>query len=145
MNLKKLYYHLPNKIRNFISLKLNPILRVGFFYYICFMGKLKQYLLTTIINGVEVDVLCITNSRKKFSNLLDKSYSYVSEYSSEMGYMVDECFDNPNVLFIQRGLGGETLDIFERDKIYSYDDAVELIKKHREKYPNTRSWYDSKS
>jgi len=109
------------------------------------MGKLKKYLLTTIIIGVVVDVLCITNSRKKFSILLDKSYSYVSEYSSEMGYMVDECFDNPNVLFIQRGLGGETLDIFERDKIYSYDDAVELIKKHREKYPNTRSWYDSKS
>jgi hypothetical protein len=26
MNLKQLYYHLPNKIRNYISLKLNPIL-----------------------------------------------------------------------------------------------------------------------
>jgi len=77
--------------------------------------------------------------------LLDKSYTYVSEYANEMGYVVDECFESPHVLFVKRGLANETLDIFEKDLVYDYDRAVELIGIHREKYPNTRSWYDSKS
>ena len=118
---------------------------VSFFYYICCMGKLKQYMLTTKINGVEVNVVCLTNSLKKFSVLLDKSYSYVREYANEMGYIVDECFESPHVLFVERGLGGETLDIFEKELVYDYDRAVELIGIHREKYPNSRSWYESKS
>jgi hypothetical protein len=109
------------------------------------MGKLKQYMLTTKINGVEVNVVCLTNSLKKFSLLLDKPYNYVREYGNEMGYVVDECFEYPHVLFVERGLANETLDIFEKDLVYDYDRAVELIGIHREKYPNIRSWYDSKS
>jgi hypothetical protein len=109
------------------------------------MGKLKQYMLTTKINGVEVNVVCLTNSLKKFSVLLDKSYSYVREYANEMAYVVDECFESPHVLFVERGLGGETLDIFEKELVYDYDRAVELIGIHREKYPNSRAWYESKS
>ena len=109
------------------------------------MTKLKQYILNTKINDVEVDVVCLTSNFKKFSILLDKSYSYVREYSCEMGYVVDECFDYPHVLFVKRGLGGETLDIFEKELIYDYDRAVELIGLHRKKFPNSRAWYDSKS
>ena len=118
---------------------------VSFFYYICGMAKLKQYMLNTKINGVEVNVVCLTSSFKKFSLLLDKSYTYVREYANEMGYVVDECFESPHILFIMRGLGGETLDIFEKELIYDYDRAVELIGIHRKKFPNSRVWYDSKS
>jgi len=66
------------------------------------MGKLKQYMLTTKINDVEVNVVCLTSSLKKFSLLLDKSYNYVREYGNEMGYVVDECFESPHVLLVER-------------------------------------------
>ena len=109
------------------------------------MGKLKQYGITTLINGVEVNVVCITSSKKKLAVLLDKPYNYILDYCSEYGFMYDECFENPSKLFIVRGMGGETLDIFEKDVVYEYETGVEMIESHRVKYPSKYDWYEKRS
>lgn len=67
-------------------------------------GYLKQYLLTTKINDVEVAVVCRTNSVKKFAELLDKPYDYVMDNTIRLG-IINECFNDPHVLFIKRGCG----------------------------------------
>jgi uncharacterized protein YPO0396 len=68
-------------------------------------GYLKQYILTTKINDVEVDVVCRTNSVKKFAELLDKPYFYVSDKTIRLSYIINECFNDPHVLFIKSGCG----------------------------------------
>ena len=53
--------------------------------------------------------------------------------------------ENPDKLYCKRGLGGETLEIFEKEKIYSYDEAAHLIDEHRSRFANTREWHRSKA
>jgi len=108
------------------------------------MGKLKQYGMTIFIRGVEVNVVCITSSKKKLAALLDKPYNYILDYSTEYGFMIDECFENPSKLFVTAGLGGETNVIFEKDKVYPYEEAINMINSHREEYSNKSNWYETK-
>jgi hypothetical protein len=108
------------------------------------MAKLKQYYLTTLINDVEVDITCATNSKKNFAAILGKSPSYVNDYASN-GIEIEECMANPHKLYCKRGLGGETLDIFEKGKIYEYDAAAAMIKEHRKTYANHREWHERKA
>lgn len=108
------------------------------------MAKLKQYYLTTHIRGVEVVITCATSSKKNFAAIIDKPVSYVNAYASN-GIEIQECLENPDKLYCKRGLGDETLEIFEKEKIYSYDEAALLIDEHRSRFANTREWHDSKA
>jgi hypothetical protein len=37
------------------------------------------------------------------------------------------CNENPNVLFVKRGLGGECRAIFKNDDIIPYEDSIKII------------------
>lgn len=108
------------------------------------MAKLKQYYLTTHIRGVEVDITCATTSKKNFAALIGKPAGFVNSYASA-GIEIQECLENPDKIYCKRGLGGETLEIFEKGKIYEHDEAVRLINEHRIKCANTREWHEGKS
>ena len=108
------------------------------------MAKLKQYYLTTHIRGVEVDITCATTSKKNFAVIIGKPVSYVNGYASN-GIEIQECLENPDKIYCKRGLGGETLDIFEKGKIYEHDEAVRLIDEHRSRWANTREWHEGKA
>ena len=61
------------------------------------MAKLKQYNLTTLIRGVEVLIICATNSKKNFAQLIDKPYGYVRDYAGQ-GSEIETCVANPHKL-----------------------------------------------
>ena len=107
------------------------------------MAKLKQYNLTTLIRGVEVLITCATNSKKNFALLIDKPYGYVKDYTGQ-GSEIETCVANPHKLYVMRGLGGETLVIFEKERIYEYEEALGMIGEHRKTYNTNREWYESK-
>ena len=107
------------------------------------MAKLKQYNLTTLIRGVEVLIICATNSKKNFAQLIDKPYGYVRDYAGQ-GSEIETCVANPHKLYVMRGLGGETLVIFEKERIYEYEEALGMINEHRKTYTNKREWHESK-
>jgi hypothetical protein len=45
--------------------------------------------------------------------------------SYDLRYSV--CNENPNVLFVQRGLGGESRVIFKNDDVIPYEEAIRVI------------------
>lgn len=107
------------------------------------MAKLKQYGFTHYIRNVEVYVICVTTSKQKFADLLDIKLSQIKDYMHINDAKNVDCINNPNKLFVQRGMGGEALAIFKKDKTYSYEEAQEIINKHREVYKSRGDWYNS--
>ena len=45
------------------------------------MAKLKQFDLTKYYRGIELSVICVTTSQKKFAELLDTSTNDVKNYA----------------------------------------------------------------
>jgi hypothetical protein len=42
--------------------------------------KYKTFHLTTYHRGVEIVLLCVTSSKKKFAEIVDKPLSYINKY-----------------------------------------------------------------
>jgi len=98
------------------------------------MAKLKQFDITKHYRGIELSVICVTTSQKKFAELLDTSTNDVKNYALCYEPRNQECIDNPDTLFAKIGLGGEGTYVFERNKILPYTEYKEMIDKHRETY-----------
>jgi len=89
--------------------------------------KYKTFHLTTYHRGVEIVLLCVTSSKKKFAEITDKPLSYINNYGFSYDLRYSVCNENPNVLFVQRGLGGESRIIFKNDDIIPYEEAIRVI------------------
>ncbi len=90
-------------------------------------NKYKTFHLTTYHRGVEIVLLCVTSSKKKFAEITDKPLSYINNYGFSYDLRYSVCNENPNVLFVQRGLGGECRVIFKNDDVIPYEEAIRVI------------------
>jgi len=107
-------------------------------------NKHKTYSITRYHKGVELTVLCVTVSKKKFAELMDLSVSFVNSYANCYDLRYDICNENPDKLYAKAGLGGEAMFIFDKEEIKPLEEYKELIDKHREQYPTTFDYYESK-
>ena len=108
------------------------------------MTKLKQYSITHYHRGIELDVICVTTSKKKFAELLDISPSYISKYGYSYEPRDTICIENPDVLYAKVGLGGEGRYIFKHDGIKLLSEFETLIGEHRKLYPTRRDYDEAK-
>lgn len=104
--------------------------------------KHKTYSLTIYHRGVELELLCVTTSKKKFAELSDISLSHINKYAMSYDLRYPICNENPDKLFAKAGLGGEAM-IFNRDEVKPFDEYKKLIDKHREQFPTKRDFYES--
>jgi len=102
----------------------------------------KTFHITSYYRGIELDVICVTTSKKKFAELLDKPISYINNYASSYDLRYPVCNENADVLFAQVGLGGEGTYIFKRDDIKTYDEFKSLIDDHRKTYFTYRDYLE---
>lgn len=100
------------------------------------MAKLKQFDYIKYYKGIELRVLCVTSSQKKFAELIGSSLNQIRNYSYIYEPRNQECIDSPDKLFAKIGIGGEGVEVFEREKVLPYEDYKVLIDKHRETYTN---------
>lgn len=98
------------------------------------MAKLKQFDITKYYRGIELRVICVTTSQKKFAELVGSSANYIRDYAHCYEPRNQECIDNPDTLFAEIGLGGEGMYVFERNKVLPYTEYMAMIDKHRETY-----------
>ena len=108
------------------------------------MASLKQYTITKYYRGIELTVICVATTKKKFSELLDIPIGYINKYSYINEPRVIECIENPNILYAECGLGGEAMYIFKRGEVKLLSEYKELIDKHREVYPTRRDYDEAK-
>jgi hypothetical protein len=105
--------------------------------------KHKTYSLTLYHRGIELDLLCVTTSKKKFSELADMSLSYINGYANDYDLRYPECNENPDKLYAKPGLGGEGMYIFKRGEVKTFEEYKQLIDKHRETYPTYRDFNEA--
>jgi hypothetical protein len=106
--------------------------------------KHKTYSITRYYKGVELTVLCVTVSKKKFAELMDLSISYVNNYANCYDLRYPLCNENPDKLYAKRGMGGEAMFIFDKNEVKTFEEYKELVEKHREIYPTSFDYYESK-
>jgi hypothetical protein len=104
---------------------------------------MKTFSVTDYYRGVEIKIICVTTSKKKFAELVDMSLSYINSYAHSYDLRYPICNENPNKLYAKPGMGGEAIYIFKREEIKTLEKYKELIKEHREKYP-TRYDYEKR-
>jgi hypothetical protein len=106
------------------------------------MAKLKQFGVTKYYRGIELYVICVTTSQKKFAELVGSSANYIRDYAHCYEPRNQECIDNPDILFAEIGLGGEAMYVFERNKVLPYTEYMAIIDKHRETYSSYRDYLE---
>lgn len=104
------------------------------------MAKLKQFGLTHYYRGMELEVMAVTSSKKKFADLVGTSPHYVSQYAHSFDPRTKECIEKPEVLFAKAGIGGEICYVFDREKVLPYSEYKTLIDEHRLTYSNYRDY-----
>ena len=105
-------------------------------------NKHKTYSLTTYHRGVELQVLCVTTSKKKFAELIDKPIGHINNYASSFDLRYSVCNDNPDVLFAQPGMGGEARMIFNNGEIKTLEEYKDLVDEHRKNYSTYRDFIE---
>jgi hypothetical protein len=105
--------------------------------------KHKTYGLTIYHRGVELELLCVTTSKKKFAELSDTCLSYINGYAHDFDLRYPICNENPDKLYAKAGWGGEAMYIFNRDEVKPFEEYKQLIDEHREQYPDKRDFYES--
>jgi hypothetical protein len=104
--------------------------------------KHKTFDLTTYYKGIELRLLCVTTSKKKFAELSNISLSHINGYAYTYDLRYPLCNDNPDKLFAKPGLGGEGSYIFNRGEIKTFEEYKTLIDKHREVYLTYRHYLE---
>jgi hypothetical protein len=108
------------------------------------MAKLKQFRLTYLYRNIELDVICVTTSKKKFAELLDIPISYVGSYSSDYEPRDILCIENPDVLCAKCGMGGEGTYFLPRKEVKFLSEFKVLIDEHRKIYPTRQDYHEAK-
>lgn len=96
--------------------------------------KHKTFEIITYHRGVEIQIVCVTTSKKKFAELTGQSVSYINGYCHTYDLRYPTCNQNPDILFGIRGLGGESRVVFTDNEPRPLEEMKELIDKHREEY-----------
>ena len=104
------------------------------------MAKLKQFVLTRYYKSIELYVICVTTSAKKFAELVGCSPNEVKVYAHSYEPRDKECIANPDILYAKAGLGGEVRYFTTSDLVLPYTEYQALIDKHRETYDNYRDY-----
>ena len=104
--------------------------------------KYKTYSITMYRRGMELEVICVTTSKKKFAALCDMPISNVNNhgYSYDLRYPI--CNENPDKLYAKPGMGGEIRYVTEKDEIKPFEEYINLISKHRETYFTYRDYLE---
>ena len=90
--------------------------------------------MTTYYRGFEFSLVCVTTSKKKFSELTGCSIGSVNNYAISYDLRYEHCNQNPDQVFVKVGMGGEVRYVLEKDKFYTIEEAEQLVDKHRETY-----------
>lgn len=96
--------------------------------------KHMTHSLTIYHRGIELEVLCVTTSKKRFAEILGESPSQVNKYGYAYDLRYPICNENPEKLFAKVGWGGEGRYILERDDIKPLEDIKQIINEHRKLY-----------
>jgi hypothetical protein len=95
--------------------------------------KHKTYSLTIYYRGIELELLCVTTSKKKFSESSDTSLSHINNYANSYDLRYSICNENPDKLFAKCGLGGEGTYFLGKD-VKTLDETKAIIDEHRKTY-----------
>lgn len=106
--------------------------------------KYKTFSITHYYRGIELSLICVTTSKKKFSEISGVSLHHVNSYAHSYNLRYPVCNENPDMLFAMPGLGGESREIFDRNDIKPYEEFKEIIDKHRETYLTYSHYIQSK-
>ena len=104
--------------------------------------KYKEYSYTHYYRGIELSVICVTTSIKKFAEYFNYSQASMRKYTHVTEPKTKECIENPNILYAKIGLGGEGRCVFERDVVLKLEDYKIMIDKHRETYSGYRDFLE---
>lgn len=104
--------------------------------------RYKTFHITTYYRGIELIVLCVTTSKKRFSELSGLSLSFINSHSHNYDLRYPLCNDNPEKIFAKPGLGGECFHIFNKDEIKPIEEYKKLIDSHREVYPTYHDYLE---
>lgn len=104
--------------------------------------KHKTYSLVRYVRGIELEVLCVTTSKKKFAEILDVSLSQVNGYGTSYDLRYPICNENPDVLFAKPGMGGEAMMIFDKNEVKTLEEYEHLIDEHRKLYSSYRDYQE---
>jgi hypothetical protein len=96
--------------------------------------KHKTFSITKHYRGMEFELLCVTTSKKKFSEITGISLSHINKYLMSYDLRYQICNENPDKLFAKPGLGGEVRYILNRGDIKPYEEFSTIVDTHREKY-----------
>lgn len=94
----------------------------------------KTYSITYYHRGIELEVICVTTSKKRFAELLGDTTSHINNYCYVYDLRYPICNENPEVLYAKRGMGGEGLYIFKANEIKTFDEFKKIIDEHRKTY-----------
>ena len=97
--------------------------------------KHKTYSMTSYYRGIELELIVVTTSKKRFAELVNSPLSYVNNYTYAYDLRYPICNENPEVVHAKAGLGGEVRYFLDRDEIMTYEDAKQRIDDHRKTYP----------
>lgn len=104
--------------------------------------KHKTHSLTIYHRGIELELICVTTSKKRFAELSGESISSINNYGYSYDLRYPICNENPDILFAQVGLGGEGRYILERSDIRPIEEIKKLIDDHRKTYSSYRDYLD---
>ena len=104
--------------------------------------KHKTHSITITHRGMELELICVTTSKKKFAELTDMSMSFVNNYGYAYDLRYPICNENPDKLYAKAGMGGEILYFTERGEIKPFEEYVKLIAEHRKKYKSYGDYLD---
>jgi hypothetical protein len=96
--------------------------------------KYKEFSIPHYYRGMELNVIAVTTSVKKFAELTDISLHHIKNYAYSGEPKTKECIDNPDVVYAKTGMGGEISYVFKKDTVYTIVDFKVKIDEHREKY-----------
>jgi len=105
--------------------------------------KHKTFNLASYHRGIQLVILCVTTSKKKFAELTDKPISYINGYAGSYDLRYPVCNENQEKLYAKPGIGGEAMFIFNQDEIKTLAEYEDLINQHREKFPTASDYYDA--
>ena len=91
--------------------------------------KYKQFSVTTYYKGIELELFLVTTSINKCAELMDTQPSYIKNYAYKNEPSVQECIENPDVVYAKAGLGGEARAAFDKDIMYTFVDFKTMIDK----------------
>lgn len=90
--------------------------------------------------GVHYNLVCVTTSKKRFSEISGFSESFLAQYCHTYDLRYAICNSNPDVLFCMRDNSLESQMFFDDNQPKTFEELKELIDNYREKYPTYRDY-----